>query len=437
MIARLLAAALTAMPAIAFAASPSAPIAATQTTRPWSPDLDDPVLSDLLTRAALKSLDIRMALARLEKARADVDLARAGRRPHLTIGVEAAVGGADFSSSGTGAGVPVLGDYEIDLFHRLKHGLDATKSDEAAAFQDAAAARQLVMAQVARTYVALRADQEHRAAAQVKATLAQQAEGLTLRKKAEGGATATDFKVAHVAQAQAWAEVQRADHRVEADRMRLGLLLGQDTPIDEPASAGDDIPVTPLLATMPSEAVLERPDIQAALARLQAADARRAEAVAASRPRFTLTAGLGSGDTDLLYLLDVRALAWSIAGGLSHQLLDGGAGKARKRGAEAEAELAELNYCKTVGEAWGQARLTLAALQDATTAEHLASQAWREAIIAFGSGQTRHQEGDIDGLALATLETNAADADVALTDARAARAQAYVDLLLAVGGRPA
>jgi multidrug efflux system outer membrane protein len=374
-------------------------------------------------------------VARLEKARADVDLARASHRPHLTIGAEAAVGGADFSSSNAGAGAPVLGGYEVDLFHRLKHGVDAAKSDEAAALQDTAAARQLVLAEVARTYVTLRADQEHQAAAELKADLAAQVEELNRRRTLEGAARDEDLTTARLNRAQAIAEAQRAAHAVEADRLRLGLLLGQDGPIDTPAYVGDEIPDTPSMTTVSSEAVQARPDIRAALARLQAADARRAEAVAASRPRFMLTAGIGSGETDLLYLLDVRALAWAVAGGLTHELLDGGAAKARKRGAAAEADLADLAYRKAVGQAWGQARLNLAALQDAAAAESVAGKAWTRAVRAFGNGQSRHQDGDIDGVALAALEASAIDADVALTNAQLARAQAYVDLLLAVGGR--
>ncbi|WP_426011475.1 TolC family protein [Caulobacter sp. DWR2-3-1b2] len=438
MIGHILAAALVATPAMAFAAARGgmdAPVASAQLERPWSPDLADPVLADLLIRTELGSLDIRMALARLEKARADVDLAQAGRRPHLTIGAEAAIGGADFSSSTSGVGAPVLGSYEVDLFHRLKRGLDAARSDETAALQDAAAARRLVLAEVARSYVTLRADQEHRIAAELKATLVQRTADLIRHRTLEGSATDGDLTTARSAQAQARAEVQVAGHIVEANCLRLGLLLGQEAPIDEPAYAGDEIPVTPSVHTISSEAVLARPDIQAAFARLQAADARRAEAVAASRPRFMLTAGIGSGDPDLLYLLDVRALAWAVAGGLSHELLDGGAAKARKRGAAAEAALAELAYRKAVGEAWGQSRLDLATLQDASAAEHLARKAWTQAVAGFGAGQTRHQDGDMDGVALATLEARAVDADVALTNAQAARARAYVDLLLTLGGQ--
>lgn len=434
MIGQVMAAFLLVAPAIVQAAS-TAQAVASEAGPPWSPDLGDPVLADLLVRAELGSLDIRMALARLERAGADVDLARAGQRPHLTIGAVAAVGGADFSSTANGAGVPVLGSYEVDLFGRLKQAQRAAAADQTAALADAAAARQLVLAQVARAYVTLRGAQAHQAAAEESLRLSEQVAQLMRHRRDEGVVLAVEVSAGEIQTAQARANVQVATHAVEAQCIRLGVLLGLDGPIAPPALSGDDIPLTRLVTSVPSEAVLMRADIQAAQARLQAADARRAEAVAASRPRFTLTAGIGSGETDLLYLLDVRALAWSIAGGLTHELFDGGAGKARKRGARADYQIAELTYRKTVGEAWGQARLELAALQDAAASEVLADKAWGQAVTAFGAGQARHAEGDIDGLALARLEAQALSADTALADARAARAKAFIDLSLALGGQ--
>ncbi|CAN5541254.1 efflux transporter outer membrane subunit [soil metagenome] len=433
MIARLLAILLVMAPSAANAV-PARPETVSDLGAPWSPDLGDPVLADLLVRAELGSLDLKMALARLERASADVDLTRAGRRPHLTIGAEVAAGGGDFSSVRSGAGIPVQGGYEVDMFGRLKHGQQAAVADEAASLQDAAGVRRQVLAAVAHAYIALRAAQAHQAAAEVLTPLAVQVSDLIRRRQADGAATGAEVGAAWAQENETRAELQRATHAVEAERARLGILLGLDAPIDEPAYAGDEIPPTPAVTTVSSEAVLARADILGAQARLRAADARRAEAVATSRPRFILTAGIGSGDADLLYLLDVRALAWAVAGGITHELLDGGAAKARQRGAVADATLAELAYRKAVGGAWGQARLALATLQDATTTETLARERWRRDVVAFGTGLTRHRDGDIDGVALAALEVRAAGADTALADAQAARAQAYIDLSLALGG---
>ena len=157
--------------------------------------------------------------------------------------------------------------------------------------------------------------------------------------------------------------------------------------------------------------------------------------MAATRPRFTLTGSLGGGEPDLFYLLDVRALAWSVVGGLTHELYDGGAGKARKRGATADATLAELAYRKAVGDAWAQARLALGALDQATIAESLARETLAQAERTRALGQTRHGEGEIDGGALTRLDAAVSAARAALADASAARARAYLDLILAAGGR--
>ena len=411
----------------------AAALATATPTPAWSPDLGDPVLRDLLARAEAGSLDVGMAVARLEKAGADVDLARAGQKPHLTVGLDAATGGADFSSAQKGVGVPAAASYEVDVFGRLKASVRAARADQDAAQADLVAARQLVLAETAKTYVDLRAAQARRASATAALDGARRREALMLRRHDEGDAIGAQLTVARRDTANATAELSAARYAVEAARIRLGELSGLDAPIDDPPSGG--VPVTPNLANLPSEAVLARPDIQAAKARLEAADARRAEAVAASRPHFTLTAALGSGEPDLLYLLDVRALAWSIVGGLTHEVFDGGAGKARKRGAAAEAQIAELAYRKAVGSAWAQARLGLGALDQAASAEGLARDALTDAEQARRQGEVRHQQGDIDGAELARLESDEAAARSALAQASAVRARAFLDLSLALGGR--
>ncbi len=254
-----------------------------------------------------------------------------------------------------------------------------------------------------------------------------------VRRRDEGDALGAQLTVAHRETRTAEAALSTAGFAVDTARIRLGELAGLDAPVDDPPSGG--IPATPVLASLPSDAVLARPDIQAAKARLDAADARRAEAVAASRPHFTLTAALGGGEPDLLYLLDVRALAWSIVGGLTHEVFDGGAGRARKRGAAAEARMAELAYRKAVGSAWAQARLGLGALDQAASAEGLARDAVRDAEQARRQGEIRHREGDMDGLELARLQGEEAAARASLAEASAARARAFLDLSLALGGR--
>lgn len=401
---------------------------------PWRADFSDPVLADLLRRADLESLDIRMALARLARARAEVDLARAAHAPHLDIGGEAALGGESFSSSRGGAGAPVAASYELDVFGRLARAVDAAKADQQAVAQDVTGARLLVGAEVTRAYLDLRAAQAARSQSSRQSELSLRSRALVAQRRAEGRATAAEMAEAESAAAEAAGELQGADLAVTRQLIRLGQLLGQPKPLSEPPAPEGAWPATPQLAALPSDVILRRPDILAAAARLTAADARHAEAVAATRPRFTLTAAFGSGDPSLLYLLDVRALAWAVAGGITHSLLDGGAAKARVRAADAETQLADLAYRKTVAQAWGEARIGLGQLSQAAAAEQRADAVLDNARRALAVSEERHRAGLADGLSLIAAQQNLERATARVAQARAAGGQAYVDLVLACGG---
>ncbi|MGH6635444.1 MAG: TolC family protein [Gammaproteobacteria bacterium] len=90
------------------------------------------------------------------------------------------------------------------------------------------------------------------------------------------------------------------------------------------ANAGLPELPAPAPAGLPAELLQRRPDLRAALARLQAADQRVAGALAALLPRLTLTGGAGVRSSDLAELIDPASGVWSIAGGLLQPLFTGG-----------------------------------------------------------------------------------------------------------------
>ena len=307
----------------------------------WREDFGDPVLADLLRQADLASLDVKIAMARLEHAAADVKLAKSGRTPQVTVGVEGAVGGRDFSSSTSGMVPPVSAIYEVDLWGRLAKARAAALAEERAADQDVRAARLLVGAETARAYVALRLAQTQKASAEQRLALAVRAADLVGLQAREGGVLPTEVETRRAAVATQPAQVRAAQRAIDEQRIRLGALLGRTEPLAEPKPA--PLAAAPAVGfEVSSDRVSARPDVAAALQRLQAADAKRAETVAASRPRFTIGAALGSAEAELLNLLDTKSLAWVIGANISHNLIDGGAAKARIRGASADADQADI-----------------------------------------------------------------------------------------------
>lgn len=399
---------------------------------PWRVDFGDPVLADLLRRADAGALDVKIALARLAKAQADADAARAARRLHLGVGLDAAAGGRTLHDA-TSASTPSLAlSNEIDIWGRLKRTGQAAESARTAAAADLVAARLTVSAEVARAYGAMRLAEAQGDSAARSLEVAHRASDLTRRRLAEG-AVSQDAGAAAAAAADEASARQfwwREERTIQA--AVLSDLVGAPQ-LDLPPAHG--LASIPPREEISSDLVDGRPDVQAALARLQAADYRRAAAVAAARPQFMISAMLGSAEANIATLLDARTLAWAAAASITHNLLSGGANRARIDSASAEADEADLAYRKAVLLAWSDLRGALIAMDRADRDAALAISESARADLVLQVGERRHEEGEVDGLGVSTLEMAREAAADASRAAQARRVEARIRLALAAGGR--
>ena len=399
---------------------------------PWKVDFADPALAALLHKADAGALDVKIAIARLERAQADVETAGSARTLQVEVGAEAAAGGTSLRGARS-AGTPTFeAGYEIDLWGRLKRAQAAASHDQAAAAADVAAARLLVAADTVRAYAALRAAQDDGVTSDRRVRLAGRALDLTQRRVAEGVAGADALSAARLALTRATAAYRATQEDVTLQTARLADLTGQPA---APLPAGAPLAMRYDPASTRSDAVAARPDVQAALSRLHAADARRAEAVAASLPRFQIAALLGAPDAEIATLLDARALAWALAASLTHQLADGGAARAKVRGASADADIADLSYRKAVLQAWSEVRTAVVDQARAGRDLAAAQAGLDQARHALAVNAARRREGVADGLddvAVQLAQETAADQ---LRIARLALTEARVRLALATGGQ--
>jgi multidrug efflux system outer membrane protein len=399
----------------------------------WRDDLGDPELRDLLRRADAGALDIKIALARLERAQAEADAAHAAKRPQLAVGVFSAVGGRDLETERSAASPTAEVTYELDLSGRIASLARAAAAERQATAAEVAGARLLVAAETAQGYVALCAADDALVAAERRRDAAERTLALADARVAEGAATALDIEGFAAGAESAAARAQAARAAADASAVRLRTVLGGAELPARPACALTD--VAPSQAPVPANRADARPDVQAAFARLQAADSRRAAAVAAERPQFQITALLGAPDAEIATLLDSRGLAWALAARVGETLFDGGAGRARIRAATAEADLADLAYRKAVLQAWTE--LQTAAVEAAEARDELAGaqDAVRRAEARVGVTRARHAEGAADGLAVAEAEARLEEARDGLRQARIRAAGARIQRTLAGGGQ--
>jgi len=123
-------------------------------------------------------------------------------------------------------------------------------------------------------------------------------------------------------------------------------------------------------AGLPSEVLQRRPDVLAAQALLQAAQADTRAARAALFPRISLTASAGTASRELGELF--QGGAWSFAPSITLPILDGGAAQTTLRKAEITRDIRLASYDKAVQTAFREVADALSVR--AWLAERLAAQ---------------------------------------------------------------
>lgn len=398
---------------------------------PWTEDLGDPALRQLLARADVGALDTKLALARLARARGELEAAEAAGRVRVTIGAAAALGGTRRTTQS--AATPTFeGAYDIDLWHRFARGRKAAREDQKAAEWDVTAARLMVGAETVRAWAALQTAREAETSALRRRAIATSMLALTRRRISDGAAVASDIDPAVHATAAAEATVEQARSEITLQTARLRDLTGDQALVSPGASPPARLDAK---TSTSSASVDNRPDVQAALALLSAADHRRTAAVLASRPQFQIAAAIGAPDAAIATLLDVRALAWAVAGTVAREVLDGGARRAHVHIATVDADLADLAYRKAVLNGWAEIRGALAGEANAGRRLALAETDLASTRAARNTGDTRHAAGVVDGLAIAALAERVEAATDMVGQARLAAVEARVQRTLATGGR--
>ena len=400
---------------------------------PWRLDFGDLALRDLLRQIDLGSLDIKIAMARLDRADAEVAAARALSRPQVEIGVNGAVGGHSLSEQAAAGSPSLTATYELDIWGRVARARDALEHERRAVDSEVVVARRLVGAEAAQAYFTLRAAQSLTDILDSRRRDAQRLVDLTRARYAAGRASRDEVSSRTQAVADLEAELTAARLEARIETLRLGALLGKTTnPIIPRASSSPW--AFPSNAPFSSETVTARPDVAAAYARLKAADSRRAEAVAASRPRFVLSASLGAADPSVINLLDAKSLVWAVAAEVSQSIADGGARKARIGSASAEVDLADLAYRKAVVQAWADARRALAQVTaaDADLARADARRLAANEQVAIV--RRRHEAGAADALDILGAQDGIATAEIRVNAARLRATSARIGLALAAPG---
>lgn len=322
----------------------------------WRDFFQDPQLRGLITTALANNRDVRIAAGRLDEASAALRIQSAALYPRLDGVATSTRGRTPADLSFTGRAV-TAGEYrsvlsaswEIDFWGRLRASRQAALEQYLSTDEARRAVATSLIAQVANSYLLERAYQERIALA--RRTVASRGESLRiLRRRYEVGAgSKLEMTQAQTLLSQARTAVEALSQDQEINRHALAVLAGQPVEISSGALALSEVESDqPLPVGLPSELLVNRPDIIAAEHRLRAASANIAAARAAFFPNVTLTAAGGTASAQLDGLFQGGSRAWSFKPTLDLPIFDGGARKANLDLSEARRDIAVADYERTI-----------------------------------------------------------------------------------------
>jgi NodT family efflux transporter outer membrane factor (OMF) lipoprotein len=411
----------------------------------WWTVFDDPVLDGLVRRGLAENLDLQQAAERVQRSRALAAGAQAERGPGGGVGLGArAQQLGRFEAPGTSAdarrsesvtaGASL--SWEIDLFGRLRHAARAADARVQAQEADAAGMRLAIGAEIAQAWLALNGTRTQVALAQRVVENRRGTLDLVLRRVSAGYAAPFDEARARADLAAAQAELPALEAALATSRHRLAVLLGA-SPSGFEVPPPSDVAPRPVVLHLPEPAqwAAQRPDLQAAEARLRAL-ALDVESVRAEfLPRVSVAGVLGLVAGSVSGLGAAGAASWFVAPGVALPVFDHARIEARLQAARAGEREALLAYRQRVLLATEEVESGLAQVRQGQQRLAALQERARQALAAEDLARRRFAAGGTDLLELLDAQRTAQLAEIGLSAAVTVQHQHVVALQRALAAR--
>ena len=403
----------------------------------WWELFEDRKLNDLMDEAFARNLDLRIAYARLEQARASAQKEGAGKFPSIDLSGQVgrqSTPGFTQSSTGDTYGLSGAARYEIDLWKKIASKKNAALLEVGASREDLKSLYLTLSARVADLYYL--AVTQRAQIALTDRTIASFDDTLTrvTRRYHEGLVTALDV---YQARQNLFAAKARRPLFVETlaeTEHELSILLGHYPG----KNVGGDVASLPSIpetfpSGIPSEVLEERPDVKAALLRVKATDERVAAAIADRFPSFNLTGNYGYSSTSTV-VGAISGTLWSFLLNLAQPVIDGGRRKAEVKRSDAQFRETLSSYHKAVLTALKEVEDALS--KNKTTEERI-DHLKRQVDASGGSlrlSKERYLQGLSDYLPVLTAQGSDFTARSNLIDARRQLISDRITLARSLGG---
>lgn len=410
--------------------SPQKPIADIS----WQDFYQDSRLQTLITLALENNRNLRIAALNIEKSQAQYRIQRADLLPKID-------GAANFNNQAAkghqySVGIGVS-SYELDLFGRVQSLKDQALEQYLATEQAQRTVQLSLIAEVAVTYLNLAADRERLKLAQETLKTQQDTFKLIQRRFEVGVSSELDLRQAESQVESARVDVARFTTLAAQDENNLGLVVGAAVGAELlPQALTDALTLVKDIGGpgLPSDVLLQRPDVLQAENLLRGYNANIGAARASFFPRITLLTSLGTTSDELSGLFKSGAGVWIFSPQITLPIFDAGTRLAQLKVAEMDRDIAVVQYEKVIQTAFREVADTLA--QRGTIDEQVAAQ---EALITatgkrYNLSQARYEKGIDSSLNVLDAQRSLYSAQQVLIGTRLIRLVNLVTLYKVLGG---
>jgi multidrug efflux system outer membrane protein len=405
---------------------------------PWFQIFDDPTLQALIRDAIAGNLDLRVAVARVEEARATAGIAKSYLYPQVDGVAAYGVRQASKTDNDTTHQSGIYGfqlSWEIDLFGRLRREKEAALALALASEQGRRGVLVTLVGDVATNYFLLREfdlqlDIAHRTLRLNDETVAY------FQNRLDGGVSnRLELDRIQANRAQTAAAIPEIERQIALIENAISLLLGR-TPgsiTRDILNPGEQLP-PPIPPGLPAALLERRPDVVQAEQVLVAANANIGAAKALFFPAISLTGFLGGISGDLTTFLGGDEAVWSLSPGLLQPIFQGGRLRRNVEAAQARFDAAVAGYQKAALNSYREvanALVTIQKLADVRVQRQMGVAALQD---ASDLSRSRYDSGLANYIEILTADQQLFEQELLLAQTRGAELRARAELYRSLGG---
>ncbi|HXZ50823.1 MAG TPA: efflux transporter outer membrane subunit [Burkholderiales bacterium] len=411
----------------------------------WWKGLGDPQLDALVDEALADSPSIRLAQARVERARSLAVAAGAPRTPQVDASLDTTrqrisehyIFPPPLAGSWQWQNEAALNfSYEFDFWGRNEALYAAALGEARAAEADAWAARLVLSSAIARAYVQLARDFDQLDLAHE--TLAERENVLELvRHRVDAGMDSRlELKQAEAEVPAARERIAQIEESIALGRNQLAALAGKGPDrglaIERPRIVATVEALLP--SALPADLIGRRPDVIASRWRVEAAARGTDAARAQFYPNIDLAAFVGLQSLNWSKFLDAGSMIAGIGPAVNLPIFDGGLRRGNLGARNADYDAAVDQYNQTLADALREIADQLAAFRSVERQRPQVHEGLAAAREAYELALARYQAGLANYLSVLSAESQVIAQRSLVADLRAHELDASIRLAHALGG---